>query len=821
MFKTRLFLTLLVMALCACGGETDDAIPAVANEPDVVTSDSAADEEALETCPQGQVQNETGSCQTPGIQGCSELFIDPTDGLCKPSLEACPLGQIPLFNEGCQPIGIPDCAPMFIDPEDGHCKPSRDLCPVGQIPKIDTGCQAIGIPDCHPDFLQADTGLCIPNQALCDPGHIAVPSDGCVSLEPPGGCGDGTWGNIEALPGDVYVDAAYVGETSDGTRATPYPSLAQALEVVEEGGRIALAAGEYTDGIAFTESTSVVGRCSSMVSITGIEPSLSGFNAVIQVRAGSESTLRDLTVSGEGVGINVVQKSSVTLERVVIANTVGAGLLAAGAQTVVTGSDVHITGAHPSQDTTYAIAVKVEGGASVTLNRAAITQTTGYGLRLMDPGTTFVGHELAVTETLPMTSGTIGRGVRLSDGASMELTQSVFAKSQGLGMSVYYENSTVTIRDSVIANQPDGDGSFGMEIGGGASVTLERVALRENGTLSLMVSGAGTSVTLDSCAVSDTIPMESGAGGAGIYLKEGASMVVSDSSVAGNRDFGIHSTGTGTSLTLKGSVVEQNTSSQNSDGVWSAFGVSSVEGELTVERSAILSNEGFGVFAHEAGTTVEVLDSVIAHTNMKPDGKFGHGLHIWGGVELTLERVAIVDNQHVGLYLARANTKATVRSVLVSGTRALPDGTEGPGIGLREHAELLLEDSAIVNNHMAAVFVITASATLRRSILSDTIVSEMNLDPEYQYGDGLLARNATIGAEDLYAVGNTRAGFLFDTTDGVVLGNLIQNNGIGLATQGDRVPEVSEVSLVIDNGQNNVKNAALAVPDEAMMTPDL
>ena len=215
MFKTRLFLTLLVMALCACGGETDDAIPAVANEPDVVTSDSAADEEALETCPQGQVQNETGSCQTPGIQGCSELFIDPTDGLCKPSLEACPLGQIPLFNEGCQPIGIPDCAPMFIDPEDGHCKPSRDLCPVGQIPKIDTGCQAIGIPDCHPDFLQADTGLCIPNQALCDPGHIAVPSDGCVSLEPPGGCGDGTWGNIEALPGDVYVDAAYVGETNN------------------------------------------------------------------------------------------------------------------------------------------------------------------------------------------------------------------------------------------------------------------------------------------------------------------------------------------------------------------------------------------------------------------------------------------------------------------------------------------------------------------------------------------------------------------------------------------------------------------------------
>jgi hypothetical protein len=648
---------------------------------------------------------------------------------------------------------------------------------------------------------------------------MAVPSDGCVSLEPPGGCGDGTWGTIEALPGDIYVDASYVGETSDGTREAPFASLAGALEVVEEGGRIALAAGEYTDGIAFTQSTSIVGRCSSMVSITGLKPSLSGFNAVIQVRAGSESTLRDLTVSGEGVGINVVQKSSVTLERVIISNTVGGGLVVVGSETVVTGSDVHITGAHPSEDTTYAIAVKVEDGASVTLSRAAITKTTGYGLRLMDPGTTFVGHELAVTQTLPMTSGTIGRGVRLSDGASMELTQSVFAKSQGLGMSVYYENSTVTIRDSVIANQPEGDGSFGMEIGEGASVTLERVALRNNGTLGLMVSGAGTSVTLDSCAISDTIPTASGEGGAGIYLKEGASMLLNSSSVAGNQDFGLYSTGAGTSLELTDSVVEQNTASLKSSGAWSAWGVASVEGALSIKRSALLSNEGFGVFAHEAGTTVEVLDSVIAHTNMMPDGTFGHGIHVWGGVEMNLERVAIVDNQHMGIFAARANTKATARSVLVSDTRALPDGTEGPGIGVWDQPVFVLEDSAIVNNHMAAVYVITASATLRRSILSDTVISELNLDPESRYGDGLLARNATIEVEDLYSVGNTRAGFLFDTTDGVVLGNLIQNNGIGLATQGNRSPEVSEVSLAIDNGQNNVQDAGLAVPDEAMMLP--
>lgn len=819
MLKVRLFLVLLVTALCACSGETEDPSPAVVNESDVVASDSAADEDTLEACPQDLIRDETGACLAPGIHGCAELFIDPTDGLCKPSLEACPLGQIPLFREGCQTIGIPDCAPMFIDPVDGHCKPSRDLCPTGQIPDIDAGCKTIGIPECHPEFLQAETGLCVPSQDKCDPGFIAVPSDGCVSLDPPQGCGDGTWGSIEALPGDVYADAAYAGESSDGTRENPYPSLAQALEVVEEGGRIALAAGEYTDGIAFTQSTSVVGRCSSMVSITGLEPSLYGFDAVIQVRAGSESTLSDLTVSGAGVGINIVQKSLVTLERVVISNTLGYGLLVAHSETVVTGSDLHITGTLPAGDSSNGSAVRVEGGASLTLNRTAISKTTGYGLRLMSPGSSLVAHELAVTETLPMLSGTSGRGVRLSDGASLELTQSVFAKTTGLGISAYHANSTVTIRDSVISSQIEGTSSYGMEVGEAAAVTLERVALTGSGTLGILVSGAGTLVELDSCAVSDTIPMSSGAGGAGMLVQEGASMVLKDSNVAGNQDFGIHSTGAGTSLTLTGSVVEQNTSSQDSNGGWSAWGVSSVEGTLSVESSAILSNEGFGIFSHGAGTTVEVRDSVIAHTNMMPDGTFGHGIHVWGGVEMNLERVAIVDNQHVGIFVARVNTKATARSVLVSGTRALPDGTEGPGIGVWDQPDFLLEDSAIVNNHMAAVFVITASATLRRSILSDTVISEVNPDPEFQYGDGLLAHNATIEAEDLYSVGNIRAGFLFDTTDGVVLGNLIQNNGIGLATQGDQVPAVSELSLAIDNGQNSVKNAGMAVPDEAMMLP--
>ena len=297
-------------------------------------------------------------------------------------------------------------------------------------------------------------------------------------------------------------------------------------------------------------------------------------------------------------------------------------------------------------------------------------------------------------------------------------------------------------------------------------------------------------------------------------------MVIRDSNIANNRDFGLQSTGDGTSLTLLDSVVEHNASAQNSKGVWRAWGVSSVEGTLSVERSALVSNEGFGVFSHEPGTTVTVLDSVIAQTTMMPDGEFGHGMHIWGGVNLTVERVAVVDNQHVGMFIAREGTTGTARSVLVSGTRALPGGKEGPGIGIWDQAEFLLEDSMVVNNHMAGVFVISATAALRRSVLSGTAVSEENLDPESQFGDGLIARNATLEIEDVYANGNERAGMLLDTSTGLVTASLIRENAIGLATQGTTYPSLSEINLVLENTQNRVENASLAIPSEAMMLPD-
>ena len=41
-----------------------------------------------------------------------------------------------------------------------------------------------------------------------------------------------------------------------------------------------------------------------------------------------------------------------------------------------------------------------------------------------------------------------------------------------------------------------------------------------------------------------------------------------------------------------------------------------------------------------------------------------------------------------------------------------------------------------------------------------------------------------------------------------------------LATQGTAYPSLSEINLVLENTQNRVENASLAIPSEAMMLPD-
>ena len=397
---------LLIVVLTFVGCAQEPAATTFASDASVSYLDVSATTDVLDAtgCPMN-ARKVKGGCAAVGPQTCVAAFVDPTDGLCKPSLLDCPAGTVPKMDEGCVPVGVPECAPEFINDETGQCDPNLSACGAHQVFKLSEGCVDVGIPGCDPVFINPDTGLCdprldqcapgeipvfesgceaigvsvcapmflnesghcVPDANLCPQGEMPLIAQGCVSIDGPLGCGEGTWGAIVEAPGDVHVDGSHKGATADGSRDAPYTTLTQALDMVETGGRIVVAAGLYEEGLLIERSMTIVGRCASMVTLaptdvldTGggiVVANVTGFvlegvtltnnDALVAnmiVTNGAEVTVRR-SVIGSNDTANVAATepgTSLTLERCVL----GGGAVTALAKVVVmNGAEAMVRGA--------------------------------------------------------------------------------------------------------------------------------------------------------------------------------------------------------------------------------------------------------------------------------------------------------------------------------------------------------------------------------------------------------------------------------------------------------------------------------------------
>ena len=179
----------------------------------------------------------------------------------------CPPGHVPGADGACMPVGVQGCVELFLE-DDNLCHPAAAKCPAGSIPKLDEGCIPVGIPRCAAGLLGED-GLCRPAMARCPQGTFAAPEVGCVPVDGPDGCGDAPWGSIPDDASTVHVDPGYLGANGDGSRARPVTTVAAAMELVADGGTVALADGIYDEPVVVTRPLALVGRCPSRVRLRG------------------------------------------------------------------------------------------------------------------------------------------------------------------------------------------------------------------------------------------------------------------------------------------------------------------------------------------------------------------------------------------------------------------------------------------------------------------------------------------------------------------------------------------------------------------------
>jgi len=652
------------------------------------------------------------------------------------------------------PVGILGCAPELLG-GDGFCRPALQNCPEGTVPLLDGTCLAAGldVEGCAPEFLT--DGICRPSMKKClqVPGSVPDFEAGCTVFSGFAECGEPPFGHVSDAPGTVYVDPSAAASGSDGTRGNPYVSFNLALLKVKPGGRIVLAEGEYEKQIKIVSGFELVGRCSSLVTLRGDVPDGVWPPAVIHVSGADGAAIRNVTVSGEGIGILVEQVSGVELEGVRILDVHTAGLLASGAQASFEFTDSLVQG-----------------------TRARPSDKAG------------------------------GYGVAVNDGAKGTIVGSTIYDNRVVGIQVSGEGSFLTLEDSVIeGTRADHNGQWGggLEVSEVASVDVIGCAFVENRHWGVKILGQFDSAVPDfempaslfrNNLVAGTLPQQNTGLGATGLLVDSAPVIVRGNAIVENNGLGAQFLGQPREVSVIENIIGW-TVPQSSPGSINAGVLFGRGGDYEFSRNLVISNPFAGLLVSgewESDSTLET--SVVAVNNVIVDNQpgtlepaSGYGVSVVDGAALELEGNAILRNHRAGVnangYLAPVTLVANnnliedTRPVLVGSGPKVP---EGFGVAAFKAEELALSGNAILTSRLASVWLHdVAGAVLDGNLLLDSLGSG-HLPEQGVFGGGL---GVGLIAEDcvLSLSGNTVANArMFGATfsgpamDLTALGNLVE-----------------------------------------------
>ncbi|MGK3984067.1 right-handed parallel beta-helix repeat-containing protein [Sorangium sp. So ce136] len=725
-------------------------------------------------CPRGHTLGPGGACMPVGIQGCAELFME-DDDLCHPSMARCPPGTIPKFDEGCIPVGIPRCAKE----------------------------------------LAGDDGLCRPAMAKCPTGTFATPEAGCVSVDGPGGCGAGRWGNIARAPGNLYVDPSYSGADSDGSEERPVTTLAAALELAAEGGTIALADGTYDEPLVVTRPLAIAGRCASRVRIRGVSP-LSRPPAIVAVLDAGEVTLRGVEIGGDGAGVVAMGASAVALERVHVKGAADVGVLASdGARLSVAQSWIEGTRSGEEGGGTGALA---QAGGALTVKESAVTGNRAAGVAAHQAGATAAVVGSLVEGTLPSEYIRDGQGIVVVDGAEASIEDTAVVGNHLSGI-LAVTGASATLSGVLVEGTRAGldDLSYGVGVYATARsrVAIDASAILGNAELGVAVIGEGAAATMARSLVMGTVAAEpeSRLGGFGVAVARGAAMRLHDSTIFQNRGTGVHVGDLPAELVAEGNLIEGTLAGGWGDGA----GVMVMEGRATLASNAIRDNEGSGLSVGYLGSEATVTGNLV-EGHVAPDGRVpaGQGIVIHRGANAVLAGNLVSGNRSVGVLAGSEIQGGRVEMTgdLVQGT----SGGDGAGIGVAAaHYELRLASSLVRASRTAGVALFGADADISSTVI-DGVTGDGGAGEgarrEALVADGVLAlAGSTATLAQVRVAGCARAGILYDGSSGRLSRVRASDNLFGLVVQGSSALEPDKDSVFIDNGAaDELFGAELPVP---------
>ncbi|MGF1465445.1 MAG: hypothetical protein ACFCGT_04860 [Sandaracinaceae bacterium] len=414
-----------------------------------------------------------------------------------------------------------------------------------------------------------------------------------------------------------------------------------------------------------------------------------------------------------GGGLHVEQGAWLLADGAFLHGNLDLGVGVMGRGTTALLFDIALVDTRPGpRDPRFGMGIVILDGAALTVERGLLRANRVFGLLANGAGTTATLTDVAVLDTMvQQETGAGGRGLLVQFGAELTLERGVLRRNREIGVFVYGADTFAGLTDVAVldtqARPADGALGRGLDISEGARLSLERGVLRGNRDVGVFVAGNGTSATLTDVAVVDTQAEASGTGGRGLDVERGAALHLERGIVQGNRDIGVFANGDDATVAMVDVAVLHTLPVERSG--FGGRGVHVQRGAtLTVDRGLVRRNHEVGVFVGEAGTTASLTDVAILDTLAQPaDGTLGRGLSIQGGAVTNLERGLLRGNRITGVFVHGSGTRASLTHVVVLDTHGQEsDGETVANVGAFSDADVeivrfLLADASLCGVQLA------------------------------------------------------------------------------------------------------------------------
>ncbi len=691
------------------------------------------------------------------------------------------------------------------------------------------------------DCASAGAGT-LPSGVVCDLAGVTWPGGVCpkgyktVPATQPGGladctpdpqlCSGGPYPEMPAGLKVVHVSAVDGDDAADGSAGAPVRTIGQALARVGQGmaSGVAVAAGSYKEVVVFNGPVVVRGRCAAMTTLSG-PPGIDTLTVTAMAKGAIEFS--GFRIAGPGRGVRIAGNAAVSLRELWIAGVHRTGVLVSAKSAAVQMSGVYVVGVQgPGTGGDTGRGIQVELGAQLELADVRVSGCHDAGVLVSGGGTVLNASQLLVDGTLPNASDASGgRGLRVRQGATAELSHVRLSGNRDIGLAVFDAGTAVSatalLVDGTQPQQLDLDWGYGVAVAGGAQASLRSARLTANHGRGAAVQDPKSMLQLHGIVVDNTgYPPVKGGSCAGVEVTAGGRLTVDGVRLSSNAGFGAYIDGPGSALTGTRLLVDASTP-RPSDGMFGRGTQVQAGAQLTLTQARLSGNRDAGlVVATKA--TAQVTDLTVDGTQAQlADGRWGTGVHAGQAAQLVLRRARLQGNTLVGLVSRGVGTVVSASEITIHATQPQPaDAVGGLGAACEAGGQLDLSHARLSGNRHAALALADSGSQVRAwgLLIDGTVPDDSDARSSSQavqvsgagVAGGFGAKLALHGAR---VVGNTSAGVAMSqagatTLAGVVVqdhaSNATGHGGMGLMFQDGLAP----VQLL---GLRSARNRAAAL----------